>query len=302
MPFAARRSACALSIAALLASGCAPDWAPPPETRIEVVVDTIHGVEIPDPYRWLEDQDSPETRAWIDAQNEYARQIVSDTALEARIAARMSELMEVAQVSAPREAGEHELFTLRRPGELQARIYRREKRRGGTHRGAPRSGRGLRTAARRPGARVRRLGERRHRGHLARREAPPLPHPGWRARRDHGAPLRPRDAGGPARAAPRGPLRNDRLRREGRGLLLHPPVPAGRPARPLPPDRHGDERGPGDLRRGLRAGDLPAARGDRRRPPAAPRRPARLDAERHLRDGPAKRRGPPRHRGRTRAR
>ena len=132
MPFAVRCSVrflrrIALPIVALSAFGCAPDWPPPPETRVEVVTDTIHGVEIPDPYRWLEDQDSPETRAWIAAQNDYARQIVSDTALEGRIAARLSELMEVAQVSATREAGEYELFTLRRPGELQARIYRREK-------------------------------------------------------------------------------------------------------------------------------------------------------------------------------
>ena len=132
MPFTVRCSVrclpgIALPIAGLLAFGCAPDWPPPPETRVEVVTDTIHGVEIPDPYRWLEDQENPETRAWIDAQNEYARQIVSDTELESRLAARLTELMEVASVSAPREAGEHELFTLRRPGEPQARIYRRPK-------------------------------------------------------------------------------------------------------------------------------------------------------------------------------
>lgn len=119
--------AAALAAGILMGIGCSPDWPPPPETRVEVVTDTIHGVEIPDPYRWLEDQDSAETRAWLDAQNEYARRVVSDTALEGRIAARLTELMEVAAVSAPRAAGEHELFTLRRAGESQARIYRREK-------------------------------------------------------------------------------------------------------------------------------------------------------------------------------
>ena len=43
----------------------------PPETRRDNTREVLHGVEIADPYRWLEDQESPETRAWIDAQNEY---------------------------------------------------------------------------------------------------------------------------------------------------------------------------------------------------------------------------------------
>ena len=41
----------------------------PPATRKDDVVDTLHGVQIADPYRWLEDQNSPETRAWIEAQD-----------------------------------------------------------------------------------------------------------------------------------------------------------------------------------------------------------------------------------------
>lgn len=45
----------------------------PPQTRVEEVVDVMHGIRVPDPYRWLEDQNAPETRAWIDAQNAYTR-------------------------------------------------------------------------------------------------------------------------------------------------------------------------------------------------------------------------------------
>ena len=48
----------------------------PPATRIEVVTDVVHGVEIKDPYRWLENQESPETRAWIEAQTRYARPLL----------------------------------------------------------------------------------------------------------------------------------------------------------------------------------------------------------------------------------
>src|SRR5712691_9592624 len=43
----------------------------PPPTRIDVVVDEVTpGVKVADPYRWLEDQESPETRAWIEAQKD----------------------------------------------------------------------------------------------------------------------------------------------------------------------------------------------------------------------------------------
>jgi prolyl oligopeptidase len=40
-----------------------------PQTRRGDVVETSHGVAIADPYRWLEELDSPETRSWVEAQN-----------------------------------------------------------------------------------------------------------------------------------------------------------------------------------------------------------------------------------------
>ncbi len=52
---------------------------PPPPTRREVVTDTLHGVTLADPYRWLEDGDGPEVQQWVADQNRYTRQ-----ALDAR--------------------------------------------------------------------------------------------------------------------------------------------------------------------------------------------------------------------------
>ena len=112
-------------VAAFLFGSCSPSYPPPPETTRVVVVDTIHGVAIPDPYRWLEDQESPETRAWIDAQNAYAEQIIDHSAFRATLRARLAQLMDAPDIGSPTRRGDYEYFTLRRSGAELPVIYRR---------------------------------------------------------------------------------------------------------------------------------------------------------------------------------
>ena len=117
-----------LAIACFLGAvltACGGDYPPPPETERIPFTETLHGVEFEDPYRWLEDQDSEETRAFIDRQNEYAELIVGDPPEREWAKRRLAELIDTPAIGNPNKAGDYELFTLRRAGEELASIVRR---------------------------------------------------------------------------------------------------------------------------------------------------------------------------------
>jgi prolyl oligopeptidase len=75
---------------------------PPPPTRRDDLVETLHGHTIADPYRWLEDEHSPEVQAWMTAQDEHARAYLSSLRARAALSARMKALLEVDALGAPR--------------------------------------------------------------------------------------------------------------------------------------------------------------------------------------------------------
>ena len=119
-------------IAALLLSGFATQGVhlalaqarkTPPATRIDNVTETLHGVTITDPYRWLEDQNSPETRAWINAQNDYTASMLGNLPVRDRIRARLTQLLKIDTISAPRARGGRYFFSKRRSDQNQSVLY-----------------------------------------------------------------------------------------------------------------------------------------------------------------------------------
>lgn len=79
-----------------------PSPAPPtPTTRREDIVETLQGIEVRDPYRWLEDEKSPEVQAWMKEQDEATRGELAKLAGRDEIEKRLNELFYYDAISAP---------------------------------------------------------------------------------------------------------------------------------------------------------------------------------------------------------
>ncbi|MEN9206075.1 MAG: prolyl oligopeptidase family serine peptidase [Thermostichales cyanobacterium DRC_bins_46] len=76
-----------------------------PPTRRENHTDILHGIPIADPYRWLEDPDSPETQAWIAAQNQLTQQFLAQIPERPQIEARLTQLWNYERIGIPFRQG-----------------------------------------------------------------------------------------------------------------------------------------------------------------------------------------------------
>ena len=85
----------------------------PPATPTDNVTEEIHGVRIADPYRWLEDQTSPKTRAWIEKQNAYTRSLLDKIPEREAIRKRLGELMRFDDTGTPVPAAGRYFFLRR---------------------------------------------------------------------------------------------------------------------------------------------------------------------------------------------
>jgi prolyl oligopeptidase len=98
----------------------------PPFTAVDAVAEVLHGVRVTDPYRWLEDQDSPQTREWLDAQHVYARSYLDGIPGGDHIRNRIRELVDVETYDSIQKVGRRYFFRKRQPGQEQPCIYFRE--------------------------------------------------------------------------------------------------------------------------------------------------------------------------------
>ncbi len=95
----------------------------PPVARIEVVRDQYHGIDVEDPYRWLESWESQEVKDWSEGQNAYARSLLAALPERPAVHARITEILKAAeavQYTSVRQAGNEILLALKRdPGKQQ---------------------------------------------------------------------------------------------------------------------------------------------------------------------------------------
>ncbi len=99
---------------------------PPPQTKVENVTETLHGVSLTDPYRWLEDQNSPQTRAWLQEQEAYRKTELGNFAGRGTLAQKLSRLLKIDTISAPSEHGGY-YFYMRRKAEQDQPVFFRRK-------------------------------------------------------------------------------------------------------------------------------------------------------------------------------
>src|SRR3984957_12945912 len=96
---------------------------PPPHSQVVDVTEVLHGVSVTDPYRWLEDQDSPRTREWLSAQTWYARSYLDSIPDRECIRERIRQLLDIETYDSLQKAGGRYFFRKRVVGQEQPCIF-----------------------------------------------------------------------------------------------------------------------------------------------------------------------------------
>ena len=97
---------------------------PYPGAVREDVTDDYFGTKVSDPYRWLEDDNSPETAVWIKAENEVTEDYLSQIPFRNRIRERLTEIWNYPRYSTPFKKGDYFYFFKNDGLQNQSVLYR----------------------------------------------------------------------------------------------------------------------------------------------------------------------------------
>lgn len=101
-----------------------------PQTRRSDHVDVYHGVRVPDPFRWLEDDTSPETAAWVGAQNSVTFAHLESIPFRSALARRLEQLYDYPKYGQPFRRGTTYFFFKNDGLQNQAVVYKQDGRDG----------------------------------------------------------------------------------------------------------------------------------------------------------------------------
>ena len=94
-----------------------------PPTKKIAHTDTYFGTTVADPYRWLEDDNSAQTAAWVTAQNKLTFDYLSKIPYRSQIAARLKQVVNYPRYSAPIRKGDYIFFTKNSGLQNQSVLY-----------------------------------------------------------------------------------------------------------------------------------------------------------------------------------
>ena len=97
-----------------------------PKVKKDDTVDTIYGHRIPDPYRWLEDANSPDTKQYVHDELAYTRSILDPLPGREQIGRRLRDLLSIGTIGTPQIGGTYYFYTRREGKQNQPVLYVRE--------------------------------------------------------------------------------------------------------------------------------------------------------------------------------
>jgi prolyl oligopeptidase len=106
---------------------------PYPKTHTISQTDTYFGTEVSDPYRWLEDIDSPETQAWVEAENKVTASYLEALPTRPALQKRLEELVNFERFSAPEKHGSRYFYSHNTGLQNQSPVYWTEGLQGEPH-------------------------------------------------------------------------------------------------------------------------------------------------------------------------